>query len=138
MNVSAIREGLAALLAGIPSIKGSSGYPPEGVGAVPFAFVGFFDDAPTMGNRELHLYSFPVTVLVQRKGANLASEVRAVETVIPELLAAIRADQDLGLIDVYHVAPTRITEGVFSFAGTEYTGFVATIEVKESFGVSYD
>jgi hypothetical protein len=137
VNVPAIREALGQLLAGVEGIRGASGYPPEQVGAVPFAFVGFLRDVPTMGNRELHLYTLPITVLVNRKGANLGAEIRATEALIPTLLDAIRANQDLGIQGVYRVEPTRIDEGVYQFANVDYTGFVMTVDVKETFGATY-
>lgn len=137
MDMSDVRAALEEMLVGIESIKSASGYPTENVGAQPFAFCGFESDAVTMGGRELSIHTLPVTVLVARKGANLPNQVRAVEAVIEELKDAIRPNQSLGLPGfVYRTAYTGFEEGIYSFAGNEYVGFIATLEIKTHQNVS--
>lgn len=137
MSIAAIRSGLADVLESVPGIKSAAGWPTEQIGATPFAFVGFLDDAITAGNRETHLYSFSITVLVTRKGANLPAEVMAAEAIIPDLLDAIRNNQTLGLPDVYRVEPIRIRGGVFTYANVEWTGIELRVDIKQSFHASY-
>lgn len=137
-DVSDVRAALEEMLVGIDSIKSASAYPTENVGAQPFAFVGFDDDAVTMGQRELSIHSLPITVLVARKGANLPNQLKAVEAVIEELKEAIRLNQSLGMAQfVNRVQYTRVEEGIYSFAGTEYVGFIATVAIKTHRAVSF-
>lgn len=137
-DISDVRAALESMLDGIPAIKSASGYPTENVGAQPFAFVGFDDDAVTMGNRELSIHTLPITVLVARKGGNLPNQIKAVEAVIEELKAAIRANQSLGMPSfVNRVQYTRIDEGIYQYAGVDYAGFVATVDVKTHRAVSF-
>lgn len=139
MNIGPIREGLQAMLESVAGIKGASGWPTESVGSPPFAYVGFDTATVTVAaGLETWLHTLPINVLVNRKGANLPNEMQATEDVIAALLAAIRADQDLGQPGIVgYVLPEQITEGVFQFAGVDYTGFVLSVEVKETAGVSY-
>lgn len=137
LNLAAIRSALADVLETVPGIRSAAGWPTEQIGATPFAFVGFLDDAITAGSVETHLYSLPITVLIQRKGANLPAEVLAAEAIIPDVLAAIRANQTLGLPDVYRVEPMRIRGGVFSYASVEWTGIELRVDIKQSFHASY-
>lgn len=137
MDMSDVRAALEEVLVGIESIKSASGYPTENVGAQPFAFVGFENDVVTMGGRELSVHAVPVTVLVARKGANLSNQVKAVEAVIQDLKDAIRSNQSLGLPGfVYRTAYTVFQEGIFTFAGNEYVGFIADLEIKTHTNVS--
>lgn len=136
-GIAAIRAGLETVLEGVSGIKSASGWPTENVGAVPYAFVGFDDDTITASNRELHIHHIPITVLVDRKGGNLVNQVKAVEGTINAVLAAIRANQSLGLTDVMRVEPMRIREGVYGFANTDYVGFILDVDIKESFAATY-
>lgn len=132
-----IRAALESVLLGIESIKSASGWPTDNVGAQPFAFCGFDDEAVTMGGRELSIYSVPITVLVARKGGNLPNQVKAVQAVIEELKDAIRPNQSLGLPGfVYRTAYTRFEKGIYSFAGTDYVGVIATLDIKTHRNVS--
>lgn len=138
MDMSDVRAALEEMLVGIESIKSASGYPTENVGAQPFAFCGFDADAVTSGQRELSIHTLPITVLVARKGANLPNQLKAVEAVIEDLKAAIRANQSLGMPTfVSRVQYTRFEEGIYSFAGTEYVGFIATVDIKTYRAVSF-
>jgi hypothetical protein len=138
MDMSDVRGALETMLNGVDSIKSASGYPTENVGSTPFAFVGFDLDAVTSGQRELSIHTLPITVLVIRKGGNLVNQVKAVEAVIEELKAAIRANQSLGMPTfVSRVQYTRFEEGIFTFAGNEYVGFIATVDIKTYRAVSY-
>lgn len=136
--MSDIRQALEAMLVNVDSIKSASGWPTENVGATPYAFAGFDLDAVTSGQRELSIHTLPITVLVARKGANLPNQLKAVEAVIEELKAAIRANQSLGMPTfVSRVQYTRFEEGIYTFAGNEYVGFIATVDIKTYRAVSY-
>jgi hypothetical protein len=137
VSILAIRDALEPLLAGVQGIAAASGYPAEVVNVVPYAYVGFADDAITGGARELHLYLLPIFVLVDRKGANLRNQVIAVETLIEPVLSVLRSNQSLGLNDVARVQPVRVRSGVYQQSGTDYVGFVVDVEIKESFPASY-
>lgn len=138
MSMQQIRQGLETMLEGIPGVKSASGWPVEQVNAAPAAFVGFDDDTVTMGNLELDMHALPITFLVQRKAGNLKNQVVAVEALIDDFKAAVRANQKLGLPDL--VAGTRYThirEGIYEMGGTPYVGFIADITVKTTQAVSF-
>jgi hypothetical protein len=138
MGISDVRAGLEVVLANVAGLAAASGYPTEAIGAVPFAYVGFDDDAITGGARELHLHLLPIMVMVDRKAGNLKNQVVAVEALIEPVLAALRSNQDLGgLIEVARVQPIRVRSGVYTHAGTDYIGFVVDTEIKESFAATY-
>lgn len=133
-----LRQPLEDMLRSIDGIKSASGWPTENVGAQPFAFVGFDDDAITAGNLELDLHTVDVTVLVDRKSGNLPNQIRATESLVDDFKAAVRANQDLGLpTQVGRVQYLRIREGVYQYAGVDYVGFIATLQIKEMTAVSY-
>lgn len=139
MSIAQIRAGLETMLLSA-GMRSASAYPTENVGTTPFAFVGFDDDTPLMGNKELHLHTLPITVLVERKGGNLPNQVKAVEAALDTLMAAIRVNQTLGTGDlVSRVQPVRIQEGVYAFGGPgmDYVGAIVTVEVKETFAATY-
>jgi hypothetical protein len=135
-DLPAIRAGLRTVLAGADGIKSASAYPTENIGAVPFAFVGFDDDTVATDSRETHLHRLPITVLVDRKAGNLVNQVKATEAALPNVLAAIRADQDLGKPnEIARVEIRRIRQGIYKHAEIDYVGFIVDVEILESFPV---
>lgn len=138
MSMDQIRDGLETMLASISGVKSASGWPIEQANAVPACFAGFDTDDITMANLEIDLHALPITFLVQRKAGNLKNQVKAVEAVIDDFKAAVRAHQDLGLpLLVAGVRYTRIREGVYQMGSTDYVGFIADVTIKTTQAVSF-
>lgn len=138
MSMADIRDGLEAMLESVDSIRSASGYPVEQVNAVPAAFVGFDDDDIRMANVQQDFHALPVTVLVQRKAGNLRNQMIAVEAVIEDLTAVIRANQTLGLPNLVNmVRYTRAREGVYEMGQVPYVGFILDLTIKTTQEVSF-
>ena len=142
-RITAIRTALAGVLAadatliaaGLTSVDP---YPPAAVrnGG---AWVGFFDDAVEFSPRELHLYTVPVTFVVNLNGQHQRG-LEATEPMIDAALAVLRANQGLGISTVMRTEVTRIQQGVWAVGGVgngEFIGFQLTLQIKESFGATY-
>lgn len=139
-RITAIRTALRDLLADdIPlknlGLKNVDEYPPATIrnGG---AWIGFFDDAVEFSQRELHLYTVPVTFVVNLN-AQHRQGLQATEPMIDAALAVLRAHQGLGLQDVMRTEVTRIQQGVWSVGNDQFIGFQLTLLIKESFGATY-
>lgn len=130
-----IRQGLAAVLVQAEGINSVEEYPPPTLTGNGMAWVGFFDDAVTMSNREIHEILVPITVVVLRN-AKIPEALAATEPVIQQLLELIRANQTLGLETVYRVEYVRVQQGIWRVGdGLPYVGFQITLKIKDSFPV---
>lgn len=138
-RITAIREALAGVLAADATLKaagltGVDPYPPASVrnGG---AWVGFFDDAVEFGPRELHIYTVPVTFVVNLNAQHQRG-LQATEPLIDAALAVLRANQGLGSATVMRTEVTRVQQGVWDVGATQFIGFQVTLQIKESFGAT--
>lgn len=137
-GIDTVRGALEATLAEVSEIKSVSGWPTDQVGSLPYAFVGFDDEDITGGQRELTLFNLELTVIVTRKGSMLVNETKTTESIIEPIKAKLRMKRRLGIpYFVDDVRYTRVRGGVFEYAGTQYTGFVMTLQIKTHKGVSF-
>lgn len=139
-RITAIREALASVLAGdaglqAAGLKSVDAYPPASIrnGG---AWVGFFDDAVEFSQRELHLYTVPVTFVVNLNAQHQRG-LQATEPTIDAALAALRSHQGLGIETVMRTEVTRVQQGIWDVGGTQFIGFQLTLLIKESFGATY-
>jgi hypothetical protein len=135
-RIGDIRTQLAAVIGGASGITTVMPYPPEQLATNGAAWIGFFDDAVMFSNREVHLYTVSVDVVVNRN-ARLAAALEATEPVIDAVLAQLRANQSLGMNDVARVEVTRVRQGTLKVGDVEHVGFEITLQIKESFGATY-
>lgn len=138
-RITAIREALAAVLAedaGLQAVGLTSvdPYPPASIrnGG---AWVGFFDDAVEFSQRELHLYTVPVTFVVNLNAQHQRG-LQSTEPMIDAALAVLRSHQGLGIATVMRTEVTRVQQGVWDVGGTQFIGFQLTLLIKESFGAT--
>jgi len=139
-RIAAIRAALANVLASdatllAAGLTGVDAYPPASVrnGG---AWVGFVDDEVEFGPRELHLYTVPVTFVVNLNAQHQRG-LQATEPMIDAALAALRANQGLGVNTVMRTEVTRVQQGVWDVGSTQFVGFQLTLLIKESFGATY-
>lgn len=137
-RVTAIREALAAVLAGVDGIQQSLAYPPTKVAINGTAWVGYFDTAITAGNLEIQIHQVPITVWV-RLNSQHKQGLAVTEPTIDAVLEALRQNQTLGLPDVHRVQAIGYRQGVWEFGGNDqWIGFQVSLEIKEAFGVEYN
>jgi hypothetical protein len=134
-RIGDIRSALAAVIAAADGVKTANPYPPEQVTTDGTAWIGFFDDAVTFSNREMHLYTVPVAVIVKRN-ARLGQALKDTEPVIDAVLAEIRVHQKLGLPDVFRTEVIRVRQGTIRVGDVDFVGFEITLNIKESFGAT--
>lgn len=136
-GIADIRTGLAALLADLDSVNGSNGYPPDSVGALPYAFVGLQDVAVSYSaGLEENQFTLPVIVLVERTAGLLGANIKRLESIETELRAALLADEDLGN-RVNLCLLQRVQQDIVSIGQTPYAGFIATLLVIDKYGVTF-
>lgn len=130
-NLSQIRQGIADLLVDVGGFASALPRPSENVGSLPHVQVGFLDlDLSLSMGTETGLYRFPLVCFVARKG-RIDDEVATVEQMLPGVIQALGADALIELPYISRCVATRIREGIFGHAGSDYIGFEATVEVKE-------
>jgi hypothetical protein len=134
-RIGDIRTALASVITAANGVKTVNPYPPEQVTTNGTVWIGFFDDAVTFSNRELHLYTVPVAVIVNRN-ARLGQALKDTEPVIDTILAQIRVHQKLGLNDVMRTEVTRVRQGTIKVGDVDFVGFEITLVIKESFGAT--
>lgn len=139
-RITAIREALTSVLTDPAlrdlGLKTVEPYPPAKL-AGGSAWIGFFDDDVHASQRELHIYTVPLTVVVQLN-AQHRQGLQNTEPLIDAVLAVIRVNQKMaGAPEVYRVEPVRIQQGVWMVGQVEFIGFQVTLVIKETFGATY-
>lgn len=135
-DIAAIRAKLETILAGVAGITSAHAYPPDGVGALPLAFVGLNDVAIAYtAGLEVNDHTLQVVVLVERIAGELPTGLKELETIEAAFRAAMR--QNVGLSNTVALCTiARIQQDTVRIGQALYIGFVATLAIHDKFGVS--
>lgn len=135
-DIAAIRSALATVLSGVTGIRGASGYPPDSIGPVPYAFCGLNDvSIDYTAGMEVNEHTLQVIVLVDRVAGRLPANLAAVETLEAAFRTAMRSNFGLGGV-VNGAMLSRIQQDTVQIGQTSYIGFIATLDITDKFGVT--
>jgi hypothetical protein len=139
MSILVIRERLAAILAAMPEIRGSDGYPPDSVGALPFGFCGLNDELiDHTAGLEVADHTLQVIVLVERTPGLLGSALQRIEAISEAFKTVMRGQTGLpdnGVRTVNFCAIQRIQQDTVRIGDVPYVGFIATLGIHHKYGV---
>ena len=81
--------------------------------------------------------TLPMDPFVVNLNAQHQRGLQATEPMIDAALAALRANQGLGVNTVMRTEVTRVQQGVWDVGSAQFIGFQLTLLIKVSFGATY-
>ncbi len=123
---------LAAFRTAIDSVAGIGevlARPPDGIGALPAAWLTTEGAEVQMGALEVWTWQMKLTVVVSRVG-NYAQEQAALEPYRDAVMTAVRSNYTLNGL-TFGLNLTTYRYGTVSVGGSDYHGFEMTFSVKE-------
>jgi len=123
---------LAAFRTAIDSVAGIGevlARPPDGIGALPAAWLTIEGADVQMGALEVWTWRLKLTVVVSRVG-NFAQEQAALEPYRDAVMTAVRSNYTLNGL-TFGLNLTTYRYGTVNVGGSDYHGFEMTFSVKE-------